>query len=267
MDINAEGLGLQNKTISRYQKQLFPLWKIDWFSTETSDGSWSNVQSLHKDTFHSAITVPLIHEFFSCWHYVLYMLQKLDSTSIIHTFYAHISIYNVQLIMHVPTDLCCSGWFWQWWCCAGESWSSCCPPRRLPPPLPASSLSLWHARSCGSACGSSRARAGPGHPPPATPSHWTLTRTPPQSAHSPPPRSPVEVGRHAGITVRARQCPQEKETHREACTPEQREKWKVEMYRSTAAECKTKENGRIYYRSKSHLCVPQDWMLQSCSTD
>lgn len=103
--------------------------------------------------------------------------------------------------MYVPTNLCCSGWFWQWWWFAGESCSSCCPPWRLLPPLPVSSLSLWRARSCGSACGSSQAWAGPGHPPPATPSRWTLTHTPPQSARSPPPHSPVEERTHADIKV------------------------------------------------------------------
>lgn len=139
--------------------------------------------------------------------------------------------------MHAPTNLCCSVWFWQWWWFSGESCSSCCPPWRLLPPLPVSILFLWHARSCGSACGSSRAWAGPGHPPPATPSRWTLIRTPPQSARSPPPHSPVEERTHADIKAFALKQPEENGTRAEVYTPRKKKKckWKIETYRRTPA--------------------------------
>lgn len=154
--------------------------------------------------------------------------------------------------VHVPTDLCCSGWFWQWWWCAGVSWSSCCPPWHLPPPLPASSLSLWHAHSCGSACGSSRAWAGPGHPPPATPSHWTLTHTPPRSAHSPPPRSPAEEGTHADIQCVHANTQMKTQTHR-SVHAQAREKIKMKNKNAQAHTSTVQDKGEwpIYYRSKS----------------
>lgn len=161
-------------------------------------------------------------------------------------------------VLQVPTDLCCSGWFWRLWWCAGVSCSSWCPPWRLSPPLPASSLSLWHAHSCGSACGSSWAWADPGHPPPATPFHWTLTHTLPRSARSPPPRSPVKEGtrRH---TARARKHPDE-ETHTEVY--KHRGKWKIKMHRCTPAVCETKEKGLYITEAKAReasLCCKIQW--------
>lgn len=135
--------------------------------------------------------------------------------------------------MHAPTNLCCSVWFWQWWWFSGESCSSCCPPWRLLPPLPVSILFLWHARSCGSACGSSRAWAGPGHPPPATPSRWTLIHTLPQSARSPPPHSPVEERTHADIKAFA--LSQRKMAHVQKCTPSERKKKKEKENRNVQA--------------------------------
>lgn len=163
----------------------------------------------------------------------------------VHTWsWAHESVCQV----HVPTDLCCSGWFWQWWWYVGVNWSSCCPLWCVPLPHPASSLSLWHVRSCGSAYGSSRAWAGPGHPPPATPSHWTQTHTPPQSARSPPPRSPVERWMHADIQ------------YEHASTQTKKPHTVAHQHSAGHNKLRKQKPGR-------HLFVLQDSVLQSYFTD
>lgn len=159
-----------------------------------------------------------------------------------------------RVCSHLPTYLCCSGWFWQWWCCAGVNWSSCCPPRRLPPPLPASSLSRWHARSCGSACGSSRAWAGPGHPPPATPSRWTLTHTPLRSARSPPLRSPVEEGGHRQTYSTCKQTSRQEKRTREGRHPGTVKNVNIKMHRHTPAKSNTKERDSMLQKVISLSC-------------
>lgn len=170
-----------------------------------------------------------------------------------------------RVYSHVPTYLCCSGWFWQWWCCAGVNWSSCCPPPRLPPPPPASSLSRWHARSCGSACGSSRAWAGPGHPPPATPSRWTLTHTPPRSARSPPPRSPAEEGGTQANMQYVQTKVKTEETYTGGQAPRHSEKCKCKNAQAHTSKVQPKGEGQ--YVTEGHLFELQEIMLLSYSTD